>query len=85
VPLQYILISRLRPRPIRTRPDAGTFHVYHYSQTQPVLGLYADHSRAGDREDMKMHFSNMDYEEIAGTGNFLMIEEPEEFNRLYTA
>jgi pimeloyl-ACP methyl ester carboxylesterase len=52
---------------------------------QPVLGLYADHSRSGDREYMKTHFPNMDYEEIAGTGHFLMIEKPEEFNRLLIA
>jgi pimeloyl-ACP methyl ester carboxylesterase len=50
--------------------------------TEPVLGLYADHSRAGDREYMKTHFPNMDYEEIPGTGHFLMMEKPEEFNRL---
>ena len=50
--------------------------------TQPVLGLYADHSSAGNREYMKTHFPHMDYEEIAGTGHFLMIEKPEEFNRL---
>jgi pimeloyl-ACP methyl ester carboxylesterase len=48
---------------------------------QPVLGLYADHSRAGDREYMKTHFPNMDYQEIPGTGHFGMIEKPEEFNR----
>ena len=53
--------------------------------TEPVLGLYADHSRSGDREYMKTHFPNMDYEEIAGTGHFLMIEKPAEFNRLLTA
>jgi pimeloyl-ACP methyl ester carboxylesterase len=52
---------------------------------QPVLGLYADHSRAGDREYMKTHFPNMDYEEIPGTGHFGMIEKPEEFNRLLIA
>ena len=49
---------------------------------QPVLGLYADHSRSGDRAYMKTHFPNMDYEEIPGTGHFLMLEKPEEFNRL---
>jgi pimeloyl-ACP methyl ester carboxylesterase len=53
--------------------------------TEPVLGLYADHSGAGNREYMKTHFPNMDYEEIAGTGHFLMLEKPEEFNRLLIA
>ena len=53
--------------------------------TQPVLGLYADHSAAGDREYMKTHFPNMDYHEISGTGHFLMLEKPEQFNGLLIA
>jgi pimeloyl-ACP methyl ester carboxylesterase len=53
--------------------------------TEPVLGLYADHSGAGNPEYMKTHFPNMDYEEIPGTGHFLMMEKPEEFNRLLIA
>ncbi len=52
---------------------------------QPILGLYADHSGAGNREYMSTHFPNMDYEEIAGTGHFLMLEKPEEFNQLLIA
>jgi pimeloyl-ACP methyl ester carboxylesterase len=53
--------------------------------TQPVLGIYADHSRTANPEYRKTHFSNMDYREIAGTGHFLMIEKPDEFNRLLLA
>jgi pimeloyl-ACP methyl ester carboxylesterase len=29
-----------------------------------------------------MHFPKMDYNEIPGTGHFLMMEKPEAFNRL---
>ena len=49
-----------------------------------ILGVYADHSRAGDREYMKVHFPNLEYHEIPGTGHFLMLEKAEEFNRLVT-
>ena len=51
----------------------------------PILGLYADHSGLGNRDYMKEHFPAMEYTEIAGTGHFLMIEKPEEFNRLLLA
>jgi pimeloyl-ACP methyl ester carboxylesterase len=50
--------------------------------TLPVLGLYADKSRSGNSEYMKTHFPKMDYKEIPGTGHFLMLEKPDEFNRL---
>jgi pimeloyl-ACP methyl ester carboxylesterase len=50
--------------------------------TQPVLGLYADKSGLGNREYMKTRFPNLEYVEIAGTGHFLMLEKPAEFNRL---
>jgi pimeloyl-ACP methyl ester carboxylesterase len=50
--------------------------------TLPVLGLYADKSRNGNSEYMKTHFPKMDYKEIPETGHFLMLEKPDEFNRL---
>jgi sigma-B regulation protein RsbQ len=53
--------------------------------TQPVLGLYADKSALGNREYMKTHFPNMEYSEIPGTGHFLMLEKPAEFNGLLMA
>src|SRR5215510_9176607 len=47
----------------------------------PVLGLYADHSRLADREFMKTTYPKLKYVEIPGTGHFLMMEKPDEFNR----
>jgi pimeloyl-ACP methyl ester carboxylesterase len=38
-----------------------------------------------DREYMKTRFQNLEYFQIAGTGHFLMLEKPEEFNRLLLA
>lgn len=50
----------------------------------PILGIYADKSGLGNRAYMKAHFPHMDYHEIPGTGHFLMLEKPGEFNRLLT-
>ena len=47
----------------------------------PVLGIYADKSRLGDREVMHRVFPQLKYVEIPGTDHFLMMEKPEEFNR----
>jgi pimeloyl-ACP methyl ester carboxylesterase len=47
----------------------------------PMLGLYADHSGLADREFMKKTYPNLQYAEIPGTGHFLMMEKPDEFNR----
>lgn len=49
---------------------------------QPVLGLYADGSTTLKDENVRTRFPKLDYYEIAGTGHFLMLEKPEEFNRL---
>jgi sigma-B regulation protein RsbQ len=48
----------------------------------PVFGIYADHSRLGTAESMHAHFPTSEYTQIPGTGHFLMLEKPEEFNRL---
>jgi sigma-B regulation protein RsbQ len=48
---------------------------------QPVLGLYADRSWPVE-SDMKKRFPNLELHKISGTGHFLMLEKPDEFNRL---
>jgi pimeloyl-ACP methyl ester carboxylesterase len=48
----------------------------------PVLGLYADKSRAANQTYMKEHFPKMELHQIPGSGHFLMMEKPEEFNKL---
>ena len=50
--------------------------------TQPVLGLYADGATSLKNENVKKRFPGLEYHEIAGTGHFLMLEKPAEFNRL---
>jgi len=51
----------------------------------PAFGLYADRSEKGTRESMQARFPTSEYTEIPGTGHFLMLEKPEEFNRLLLA
>jgi pimeloyl-ACP methyl ester carboxylesterase len=53
--------------------------------TVPVLGIYAGNSQLGDRGYFKKVFPNSEYVEVAGTGHFVMMERPEEFNRLLAA
>jgi pimeloyl-ACP methyl ester carboxylesterase len=48
----------------------------------PTLAVYADHSRLGDRANLLTHFPKLEYKEIPGTGHFVMLEKPVEFNRL---
>jgi pimeloyl-ACP methyl ester carboxylesterase len=48
----------------------------------PSLGLYAEKSRAATRELVEKIFPNVEYHEIPGADHFLMLEKPDEFNRL---
>lgn len=51
----------------------------------PLLGIYGGPSRIASRAAVLASFPTTDYEEIPGTGHFLMLEKPEEFNRLLVA
>jgi len=53
--------------------------------TVPVLGIYAGNTPMANRESLKRVFPNSEYVQVAGTGHFVMMERPEEFNRLLLA
>jgi pimeloyl-ACP methyl ester carboxylesterase len=48
----------------------------------PVFGIYADKSTANDPAYMKKIFPNSSVTEVPGTGHFVMLEKPAEFNKL---
>jgi pimeloyl-ACP methyl ester carboxylesterase len=51
----------------------------------PALGLFADKSALGNPQVTKTVLPNYQHHEIPGTGHFLMMEKPREFNALLTA
>jgi pimeloyl-ACP methyl ester carboxylesterase len=48
----------------------------------PALGIYADHSASDDPVYFKKTFPNGSSVEVPGTGHFVMLEKPAEFNKL---
>jgi sigma-B regulation protein RsbQ len=50
--------------------------------TVPALGIYADHSSADDPAYFKKIFPNGTTVEVPGTGHFVMMEKPADFNKL---
>ena len=48
----------------------------------PVLGLYAEKSRAAPREMITKIYPTVEYKQIPRTHHFQMLEKPEEFNRI---
>ncbi len=48
----------------------------------PALGIYADHSGANDPKYFHKIFPQGTAVEVAGTGHFVMLEKPAEFNKL---
>jgi pimeloyl-ACP methyl ester carboxylesterase len=53
--------------------------------TIPVLGLYAEKSQLGNAAYGKKIYPKFEYVGIPGTGHFLMMEKPQEFNKLLIA
>jgi pimeloyl-ACP methyl ester carboxylesterase len=53
--------------------------------TMPVYGIYAEKSALlGNPAYLKKVFPKIEYVEMPGTGHFVMMEQPQEFNRLLT-
>jgi pimeloyl-ACP methyl ester carboxylesterase len=64
---------------------AATFAAPNWTEdtfTVPALGIYADHSTANDPVYFKKIFPNGNTIEVPGTGHFVMLEKPVEFNIL---
>jgi pimeloyl-ACP methyl ester carboxylesterase len=64
---------------------AATFAVSNWTEetfNAPALGIYADHSTADDPAYFKKIFPNGSTVEVPGTGHFVMLEKPAEFNKL---
>jgi pimeloyl-ACP methyl ester carboxylesterase len=53
--------------------------------TAPALAIYAGTAKLPDPNQTKEILPNYEAAQIAGTGHFLMMEKPGEFNRLLTA
>jgi sigma-B regulation protein RsbQ len=53
--------------------------------SMPVLGIYAEKSAINNPPYMKEHFPKLEYHEVAGSGHFVMLDKPEEFNALLLA
>jgi len=48
----------------------------------PILGIYADPSPAASAQVVHAAFPTAEYTQIRDTGHFLMLEKPDEFNRI---
>jgi len=85
---QHVLKMMLAP-PEATASGAmiatfATTDLNDFVSTVPVLGIYASTPLA-DSGAVKKAFPNAEYVQVAGTGHFVMMERPEEFNRLLLA
>jgi pimeloyl-ACP methyl ester carboxylesterase len=51
----------------------------------PALSVYAGTATMPDAKVMKEVLPNSEVTQVAGTGHFVMMEKPEEFNRVLTS
>jgi len=82
---QILKMMLAAPEATATGAMAATFDRANYKDdvmTMPVVGLYAEKSELADVAYSKKIFPKFEYAEIPGTGHFLMLEKPHEFNRL---
>lgn len=86
---QHVLKMMLAP-PEATASGAmiatfDTASLNDFVSTVPVLGIYAGARPMANQDTLKKIFPNSEYVQVAGTGHFVMLERPEEFNRLLLA
>ena len=86
---QHVLKMMLAP-PETTASGAmiATFdsaNLNDFVTTVPALGIYAGTSPSSNRDNLKKLLPNSEYVQVAGTGHFVMMERPDEFNRLLLA
>ncbi len=73
------------PETTATQAMAATFAASNWVDdkfTVPALGIYADHSASNDPAYFRKIFPDGTAVEVLGTGHFVMLEKPAEFNRL---
>ncbi len=86
-PIQQHILKMMLAAPESTAYQAmtATFAASNWvddSFPVPALGIYADHSASDDPAYFKKIFPNGSTVEVPGTGHFVMLEKPQEFNKL---
>ena len=87
--IQQHVLKMMLAAPAATASGAmlATFDVSNWNDdvmTMPVLGIYAEKSQLGNTAYSKKIFPEFEYVEVPGTGHFVMMEKPQEFNQLLT-
>ncbi len=86
-PIQEHILKMMLAAPETTAYQAmtATFAASNWVEDSfavPALGIYADHSTSDDPAYFKKIFPKGTTVEVPGTGHFVMLEKPAEFNKL---